>query len=84
MLFSSLNFVWAVSSFLLAGAAVDYNGFEGKFDLTCTATGGFEVLDHLQTGIVGNLAEDDVLAIEPGGNDGGDEELGTVPAGYKD
>lgn len=28
--------------------------------------------------IVGNLAEDDVLAIEPRGDDGGDEELGAV------
>jgi hypothetical protein len=35
--------------------------------------------DALGLGIViGDLAEDDVLAVQPGGDDGGDEELGAV------
>ena len=78
------NFVWTVSCFLLAGTTIDYDWLERELHLACAATGGLEVLDDLQTGIVGNLAEDDVLAIEPGGNDGGDEELGAIPAGYRD
>lgn len=30
---------------------------------------------------LGDLTEDDVLAVQPGGNDGGDEELGSVGVG---
>jgi hypothetical protein len=32
-------------------------------------------------GLVSNLAEDDMLPIEPSSNDGGNEELGTVAEG---
>lgn len=37
---------------------------------------GLHLLDDVHT--VDDLAEDDVLAVEEGGGDGGDEELGTV------
>jgi len=40
-------------------------------------------LDHaLGLGVIdGDLAEDDVAAVEPAGHDGGDEELGAVAVG---
>jgi len=37
-----------------------------------------ESLDDVQGSLISNLAEDDVLAIEPAGDNSGDEELGTV------
>ena len=44
------------------------------------ATASFNRLDHLHRSSisVGNLTKDNMLAIEPAGNDGSDEELGTV------
>ena len=47
-------------------------------DLAAAAASGFDGLDDLEGGVVGNFTEDDVLAIEPAGHDGGDEELGAV------
>jgi len=47
-------------------------------DLATAASGGLEGLDDSQGLLVSNLAEDAVLAIEPAGNDGGDEELRTI------
>ena len=47
-------------------------------DLAGAAAGGLDGLDDPHRLVVGNLAEDDVLAIEPGGHDGGDEELRAV------
>ena len=49
-------------------------------DGTGVAAGSLDRLDNaLRLDVViGNLAEDDVLAVEPGGDDGGDEELGAV------
>ena len=52
-------------------------------DLAGAATAGLDGLDDPQGLIVGDLAEDDVLAVEPAGDDGGDEELGTVAVGSK-
>jgi len=46
-------------------------------DLTTSRASSLESLDDGH-GLIINLAEDDVLAIEPAGEDGGDEELGTV------
>jgi hypothetical protein len=63
---------------LLAGTSIDDGRLEVELDLTCTAAGGLELLDDLHAGIICDLAEDDVLAIEPGGDDGSDEELGAV------
>ena len=60
--------------------AVDDGGLDGRAD---GAGGGAESLDLLHDlhGLgIGNLTEDDVLAIEPRGDDGGDEELGAVAA----
>jgi hypothetical protein len=62
----------------LAGTAVDNGGLELVFDLAGTRASGLELFDDLQALVVCNLAEDDVLAIEPGGDHGGDEELRAV------
>ena len=42
------------------------------------AANGLDLLDDLPRLLVGNLTEDNVLAIEPRGHNGGDEELGAV------
>jgi len=47
-------------------------------NLTAAAASSLKGLDDGQRLIVSNLAEDDVLAIEPAGDYGGDEELGSV------
>ncbi len=49
-------------------------------DLAAPGAGQLQSLDDLHRLVVGNLAEDDVAAIEPRGDDGGDEELGAVAA----
>ena len=64
-------------SFLLA-AAVDDGGLDGRDDSSGVVTGLLESENGLQGLLVSNLAEDDVLAIEPAGDDGGDEELRAV------
>lgn len=46
--------------------------------LTTAATETLDFLDDLQGLLVSNLAEDDVLAVQPRGDDGGDEELRAV------
>lgn len=60
--------------------AVDNGGLDGRADSTGARAERLDLLDDLEGGIVGNLAEDDVLAIEPRGHNGGDEELGAVAA----
>lgn len=57
---------------------VDDRGLDGGADSTRAAAEGLELLDDLHGRLVSNLAEDDVLAIEPRGDNGGDEELGAV------
>jgi hypothetical protein len=47
-------------------------------DLAAAAAGGLESLDNVQGLLISDLTEDDVLAIQPSGDDGGDEELRTV------
>jgi len=47
-------------------------------DLASVAAGSLDRLDNPHGLLISNLAKDDVLAIEPGGDDGGDEELGAV------
>lgn len=51
-------------------------------DGTRLATASLDGTNNLIRGgiTVRNLAEDDVLAVEPGGDDGGDEELGAIAA----
>lgn len=67
-----------VHRLLLACARVDDSWLELKLDLTSSTAGGLELLNNLHASIISDLAEDDVLAIEPRGDDGGDEELGAV------
>jgi len=50
-------------------------------NLAGTAASGLESIDDIQRLLVSNLAEDDVLAIEPAGDDRGNEELGAVGVG---
>lgn len=50
-------------------------------DLSGAGASGLETLDDLQRLLVGNLSKDDVLAIQPAGDDGGDKELGAVARG---
>jgi len=65
----------------LLSTAVDNGRLECQLDLTSTGTDFLEVLDNLHAVLVGNLAKDNVLAIQPGSDDGGDEELGAVGVG---
>jgi len=50
-------------------------------DLASIRTSGFDRLDDPHGLVVSNLAENDVLAIEPGGDDSCDEELGSIGIG---
>jgi hypothetical protein len=47
-------------------------------DLAVITTSGLKGLDNIQGLLVGNLAENDVAAVQPRGDNGGDEELGAV------
>jgi len=60
---------------------VDDGGGDLARDLSVARASAFESLDDVQGVLVCNLAEDDVFAVEPGGDDGGDEELGAVGVG---
>ena len=48
---------------------------------TSVAAESLDLLDDLHGFLVGDLTEDNVLAVEPRGHNGGDEELGAVAAG---
>jgi len=63
---------------LLLGAAVNDGGLEFQLDLTSAGASLLEVLDHFQALVIGNLPEDDMFAVQPRGDNGRDEELGTV------
>ena len=56
----------------------DNGGLLVELHLATVVTSGLEGLDNAERLLIGNLAKDDVLAIEPAGDDGGDEELRTV------
>ena len=56
----------------------DNGGLLVVLHLATVVTSSFEGLDNAERLVIGNLAEDDVLAIEPAGYDGGDEELRAV------
>lgn len=47
-------------------------------DLSAAGSGSLEGLDDSQGLLISDLTEDNVLAIEPAGDDGGNEELGAV------
>ena len=57
---------------------VDDGRLEVELDLTGARASGLKSLDNVHALLVCNLAEDNVLAIEPRGDYGGDEELRTV------
>lgn len=69
-------------SFLVA-TAVDDGGLDIGADRTGGGTESLDLLDNVQGLGISDLAEDDVLAIEPRGDNGGDEELGAVARGEK-
>jgi len=50
-------------------------------DLAASTASSLESLDDVQGLFIGDLAEDDVLAIEPAGDDGSNEELRAVAVG---
>ena len=47
-------------------------------DLAGSGSSSLKSLDNVQGLSISDLTEDDVLAIQPAGDNGGDEELGTV------
>jgi hypothetical protein len=59
-------------------AAIDNGGLLIIFDGAAPGTGRFQSLDNLHRLLIGDLTENDVLAIEPRGDDSGDEKLGAV------
>ena len=65
-------------SFSLQLARCDNGGFLAVFDLAGIATGGFDGFHNVERLLVRDFAEDDVLTVEPAGDDGGDEELGSI------
>lgn len=67
----------------LLGTRVDNGRLELQVDLTSTGASLLEFANDLQAFGISNLAKDDVLAIEPRGDDGGDEELRSVAAGNR-
>jgi hypothetical protein len=60
--------------------SIDDGRLEVQLDLAVAGASGLERLDDLHALVISDLAKNDVLAIEPGGDDGGDEELGAVAA----
>lgn len=63
----------------MAGSGND--GLLLVFDLAGVAAGGFDGFHNSKGFFVCDFAEDDVLAVEPAGDDSGDEELGAVAVG---
>lgn len=69
-------------SFLVA-TAVDDGGLDSGADGAGGGTERLDLLDDVHGLSVSDLAEDDVLAIEPRGDNGGDEELGAVAGKWR-
>jgi hypothetical protein len=63
--------------FLVTTAVLD-GGLDVGADRAGAGTESLDLADNLHGSIISDLAEDDVLAIEPRGDDGGDEELRAV------
>jgi hypothetical protein len=68
------------TSYLCLTSGGDGGGTLPVLDRAAAATTGLDGLDNLVRLDIAirNAAEDDVLAVEPRGDDGGDEELGAV------
>jgi len=62
-------------------ARLDDGWLLGVVDLAGAGAGGLNGADDVHGLVVSDLAEDDVLAVQPAGDDGGDEELGAVAWG---
>lgn len=63
-------------------ARLDNGWLLGEVNLAGAGASGLESPDNVHGLLISNLAEDDVLAIQPGGDNGGDEELGAVAEMY--
>lgn len=59
---------------------VDNGGLDSRADSAGAAANSFNLLDDLVGVIVSDLTENNVLAVQPRGHNGGDEELRTVAA----
>lgn len=57
---------------------VDNGGALLVLDGAGARASGLESLDNVEGFLVGDLAKNDVATVQPGGDDGGDEELGAV------
>ncbi len=68
------------SAHRLQSTRVDDSGALVVLDSAGAGAGGLESLDNVQRLLVSDLAEYDVAAVQPGGNDGGNEELRAVAA----
>lgn len=64
-------------------ARADDGGLLAVLDGTAGGATGLNGPDNLHGLIVSDLAENDVAAVQPGGGDGGDEELGAVAVKYE-
>jgi hypothetical protein len=62
----------------LQNTRVDDGGLLVVLDLAGAGSSSLKSLDDVQGFLISNLTEDDVLAIEPAGDNGGDEELRAV------
>ena len=67
--------------FRLMLAGIGNDGLLWVFGPAVAATGGFDGFDNSKGLFVCDFAEDDVFAVEPAGDDGGDEELGAIAVG---
>jgi hypothetical protein len=65
----------------LSLTGLDDRGLLGELDGTRAGANALKSLDNLHGLVISDLAKDDVAAIEPGGDDGGDEELRAVGVG---
>lgn len=63
---------------LFLGTAVDDDGLELQLDLASAGSSVLKFSDNVHALLVRDLTKDDMLAIQPRGNDGGDEELRAV------
>ena len=54
------------------------DGLRAILDLARLAASSLDGLDHLQRLTIRDFAKDDVLAVQPTGDNGGDEKLGSV------
>ena len=62
----------------LQSTAVNDGGTLAVLDATVAGASGLDGADNVHGLLVSNLAENDVAAVQPRGNDGRDEKLGAV------